>query len=106
MSQIGTATFSDSIGNNYTFKIYPTGTQLDPVAGVYAFTRLNSRRRHDVLYIGETQSFRDRPLGWGHEKWGAATRMGITHICVMQTSNRVSIQDRLIAKYDPPLNRI
>ena len=106
MLQIENVPFFDNTGNQYTFKCYPTGTRLDPIAGVYAFTRINSNGKHDVLYIGETQSFLDRPLGWGHEKWDMATRMGLTHICVMQTSNRVTVQNRLIAVYDPPLNKI
>ena len=105
MPKVGDLTFSDNTGNKYTFGVYPKETNFNDVAGVYAFTRLNNMGKHDVLYIGETHSFKDRPLGWGHEKWGAATRMGLTHICVMQTANRVAIQNRLIAFYDPPLNR-
>ena len=99
-----TLTLSDSNGNRHTFEVYPKETNFNAVAGVYAFTAINSSGNHTILYIGETGSFKDRPLGWGHEKWGEATRRGLTHVCVMQTADRVTIQNRLIAAYSPPLN--
>ena len=95
---------SDNTGTEYTFEVYPKDTTFNDVAGVYLFTKRDSNKTHDILYIGETESFRDRPLGWGHEKWGSAIRMGLTHICVLQTSNRESIERKLIAAYNPPLN--
>lgn len=105
MSKIADLTLSDRNGTEYTFEVYPTGTEFNAVAGVYVFTkRDNSNRKHRILYIGETDSFKDRPLGWGHEKWGAATREGITHICVLQTADRVFIQSQIIDNYNPPLN--
>ena len=101
---MATLTFTDKSGNPYNFGVHPTGTKFNNVGGVYAFTKENSDGTHKVLYVGETESFRDRPLGWGHHKWGEATRMGITRICVLQTSNRVFIQNKLIEAYQPPLN--
>ena len=99
-----TLTLSDRNGNNYDFEVYPTGTQFNAVQGVYVFTKRDNNLRHQILYVGETESFKDRPLGWGHEKWGSATRAGVTHICVFPTRNRVYIQNQLIAKYNPSLN--
>ena len=99
-----TLTLSDRKGNRYNFKVYPTGTEFYDDAGVYALTKRDDDHKHEVLYIGETESFKDRPLGWGHEKWGKATRADVTHICVFETANRMYIQNRLIAKYNPPLN--
>lgn len=103
--QLNTIFFKDLCGTSHRFEVYPQGTTFKDVGGVYMFTKINANGTQNVLYVGETGSFRDRPLGWGHEEWGAATRMGLTHICVLQTSNRVSIQDKLIEGFQPSLNK-
>ena len=105
MAKIEDLTLIDTYGNKYVFEVYPKGTDFNAVPGVYVFTMRGSSGNHTILYIGETQSFKDRPLGWGHEKWGEATRRGLTHVCVMLTANRAAIQNRLIAAYSPPLNK-
>ena len=99
-----TLTLSDRKGNRYGFKVYPIGTDFDAEAGVYVFTKRDGEHKHEILYVGETASFKERPLGWGHEKWEKATRAGITHVGVFPTPNRMYVQNRLIAKYNPPLN--
>ena len=99
-----TLTLSDRKGNRYGFKMYPIGTDFDAEEGVYMFTKRDGEHKHEILYVGETASFKERPLGWGHEKWGKATRMGMTHVGVFPTSNRKYVQNRLIARYNPPLN--
>ena len=104
MAKIGDLRLSDNTGEEYTFEVYPAEDNFRSDAGVYMFTKRDSNRNHEILYIGETHSFKDRPLDWGHSKWGSATRMGLTHICVLQTSNRVFIQNRLIEAYKPRLN--
>ena len=96
--------FKDLSGTSHEFEVHLSGTTFRDVGGVYMFTKINDDGTHYVLYVGETESFKDRPLGWGHEEWGAATRMGLTHVCVLQTSNRVYIQDKLIEAFQPPLN--
>jgi excinuclease UvrABC nuclease subunit len=93
----------DNTRQRYFFEIYPKGATFPHEAGVYVFTKRNSNRKHDILYIGETESFKYR-LGSGHEKWRSATRMGLTHICILETANRVFIQNRLIEAHNPPLN--
>ena len=104
MPKIADLTLRDNTGKEYAFEVYPTGTEFNSVAGVYIFTKRDDNRNHDILYIGETESFKDRPLSWGHPKWEAATRMGFNHICVLHPPNRVSIQNRLIAKSIPSPN--
>ena len=105
MAKIADLPLSDNAGNEYTFEVYPKETQFNDVAGVYVFTkRDDSNREHSILYIGQTDSFKKRPLNWPHHKYGAATRKGMTHICVLQTSNRERIENKLIENYNPPLN--
>ena len=107
MSKIEDLTLSDNTGAEYTFEVYRKKTEFYDVAGVYVFTKRSANQygaRHKILYIGETGSFKRRQLHSNHHKLGCATRMGLTHICVLQTNNRMSIQNRLITKYDPPLN--
>ena len=99
-----TLTLSDRKGNRYGFKVYPIGTDFDAEAGVYVFTQRDGAHKHEILYIGETASFKESPLDCGHEKWGKAIRAGMTHIGVFPTANRMYVQNRLIAKYAPPLN--
>ena len=101
--------FYNENGNPYNFEVYPTGTNFLPNAGVYMFTKRWVDQReviwHRPIYIGETQSFRDRPLDSGHPKWADVVRLGFNCICVYATNNRVAIQDDLIDKYNPPLNK-
>ncbi len=116
MPKIEDLTLSDNTGEEYTFEVYPKGTELKSVAGVYAFTKRTANQhgaQHTILYIGQTESFEDRPLNYNHEKWFSAKEMGFTHICVLQIENRdwiqntrirLSIEKRLIVAYNPPLN--
>ena len=101
----------DHSGKEYLFEVYPGETEeFNSVAGVYMFTKesVNQQRNgtHHILYIGKTQSFKTRLRGV-HHKRGYARGMGMTHICVLrvlQTSDRKTIESRLIASYNPPLN--
>ena len=111
MSIIEYFTFYDENGTPYIFQVYPSiGEDFPSLAGVYMFTKrfIDPQKglTHRVIYIGETQSFRDRPLDSGHPKWISAIISGFDHICIYPTiSNRVAIQDALIDKYNPPLNK-
>ena len=109
MPKIEDFTFYGSTGQAYNFEVYPIGTYFFPVAGVYMFTKRSTNQKgfvvHTIRYIGETQSFRDRPLNSGHPKWGTALKMGFDHICVLATNSRMFIQNNLINRYNPPLNK-
>jgi len=102
----------DNTQKEYLFEIYPRETEeFNSVPGVYMFTKSRVNQQgdeiHDILYIGKTQSFKNRPLGLYHHKWEHANRIGMTHICVLrvfQASDRKSIESSLIAAYNPPLN--
>ena len=108
MPKIADLKISDNNGEEYTFEVHPIhpfGTQFKDIAGVYIFTKRDSNRKtHEILYVGETGSFRHRPLGWRHHKWPSATRRGITHVCILQTPNRKYIENQLKEAYKPPLN--
>ena len=109
MSMIERFNFYDNNNNSYNFEVYPKGTIFLPNAGVYMFTNRWTDQQgeiwHTIIYIGETQSFRDRPLNSNHSKWASADELGFNCVCVYPTYNRVWLQNALIDKYDPPLNR-
>ncbi len=117
MPKVEDLTLSDNTGEKYTFEVYRKETEeFKSVAGVYMFTRRSANQHgawHTILYIGQTESFKNRPLNYNHEKWFSAKGMGFTHICVLQiddrdwiqnTRIRRSIEKRLIVAYNPPLN--
>ena len=109
MPMIERFNFYDNNSNSYNFQVFPTGTSFLPNAGVYMFTKRWTDQQgkiwHTIIYIGETRSFRDRPLNSNHPKWESANQLGFDHICVYPTNNRVWVQNALIDKYNPPLNR-
>lgn len=110
MPKIEDITAYDDTRKSYTFEVYPIGTNFNPVAGVYMFTasstQQNGTREYTPIYIGETHSFRDRPLNSNHPKWEEALIWGFDHICVHVNANsRVLIQNKLIDAYNPPLNK-
>ena len=95
---------------------YNTTTDWPDVGGVYVFAKrgvwieLGLAQENPMdwkpLYVGETESFKNRPLA-NHETWPAAVKLGATHI---HTRNEGMIARKvfevfLIQKYDPPLNR-
>lgn len=106
MPKIEDLTLSDNTGDEYTFEVYSKGTEFKSVAGVYVFTKRTANQHgawHKILYIGKADSLKRRHR-YAHHKRSDATSMGMTHICVLQTDDHESIECRLIAAYDPPLN--
>ena len=102
-------TFYDEDGTPYNFEVHSAGTIFKPIAGVYMFTKRWVDQQgvtwHRPIYIGETQSFKDRPLDSGHPKWASAVRLGFNCVCVYPTiMNRRDIQDALVDKFSPSLN--
>ena len=100
MEKIENVYLYDKDGDEHIFEVYPAGTRFRQIPGVYVFMRRDVNQRSgcgDILYIGSTVSFKQRPVNWG-----------MTHVCVMEVldeDNRKSIEVALIAKYDPPLNK-
>lgn len=89
----------------YEFSVYQQGGNWNDVGGIYIFSGLSSRREWVPIYIGQTDSFRNRiPL---HEKWIPAMRLGATHVHAMaesQEAKRLQVERLLIATYQPALN--
>ena len=62
MPKIEDFTFSDNIGEKYTFEVYPRKTEEFkswglPVGGVYMFIKRGGNQHgpwHKILYIGQT----------------------------------------------------
>lgn len=94
--------------SGHVFDVYdPYATTWNDVGGIYVFARHYGWGAW-ALYIGKTGSFKERPLGTGHERWWDAVRAGATHIHAMPVFDETSrrwIESRLIRDHTPPLNR-
>ena len=104
--------FYGASGDQYIFQVYPIRTEFKDVGGVYIFTRreINPRGNvtHNLLYIGQTNSLPDR-LTRLHDKWEGILRNRGNCVCVyseLYYPNRNTIENDLIHKYQPPLNKI
>jgi hypothetical protein len=81
------------------------GIAWNDVSGLYIFTGLNERIRWVALYIGQTDSFKERMLP--HERWEEAVLIGATHVHAMAVplaASRDRIEEELIQAYQPSLN--
>ena len=67
-------------GEKYEYEIYQIGTNWNDVPGNYIFARESSPRTWQALYIGETESFKDRLPH--HNELPCITRHEGTHIHV------------------------
>ena len=110
MEKIENVYLYDKDGDEYIFEVYAAGARFHHIPGVYVFMKRTPNQYGvcgDILYIGKTGSFKQRPVNWGHFKWGLAQSMGMTHVCVMEVldeDHRRSVEIALIAAYNPPLN--
>lgn len=90
----------------YDFKVLRPNANWADVPGVYIFAGVVGTK-WKAFYIGETDSFKNRPIN-GHEQSGAAARLGATHVHALVIKNaarRTQIEEALIAAFKPPLNR-
>ena len=67
---------------------------------------------YEVLYVGETESSKNRPVSDKHEKWEWTSRNGANYICILDVSGKVDtkskrkdIEDDLVDYYDPMCNK-
>ena len=83
MAKIADATFRGE-SDSYSFSVYPADTAFKAGEAVYIFTKRqvssDGKRTHAVLYIGETDSLKERIPD--HEKWPCVNRHGANCICV------------------------
>jgi hypothetical protein len=108
MPKIADATIKGRTGT-YDFEVYSADTTFNAVGGVYIFTKrtvdANGKGTHTLLYIGQTDSLRDRIPN--HEKWPCARRNGVNCICVHPDDNegsRVAKEADLRAGNTTPCN--
>lgn len=69
------ASASDRI---YEYKIFPIGNDWDDVPGNYIFAKKIARVKWEAIYIGETESFKDRLPN--HNELPCIRKNGGTHI--------------------------
>ena len=65
-------------GKKYRYNIHPIGTALNDVPGNYIFARRLSQRKWQAIYIGETESMKDRLPN--HNDLPGILQNGGTHI--------------------------
>ena len=112
--------FFGESGEKYLFKCYRVNPFRDLPnfphdQGIYIFAKqfhnnVSGFSDYEVLYVGETDSFKDRPVSEKHEKWEYAHRHEANFICIFtkeisDSLERKSIEDDLIDKYDPICNK-
>lgn len=109
MTRIGPTNFSDG-NKTYQFVTYGLEGPIYNAPGLYIFSKgernAQGEINHDILYIGQTDSFRSR-LNPGHEKWNNAIDSGMNYISVYVPTpieSRIDIEQRLIDYNQPPLN--
>jgi len=88
-----------------TFNVYRHAGEWNDVGGVYIFCGLNSSGQWVPIYIGQTDSFRNRIPR--HEQWIPAVQLGATHVhalVVQQAAEQEQLERLLIATFRPPLN--
>ena len=88
-----------------TFSVCLQDADWNPVPAVYIFAGKNVKGEWFPLYVGETESLAERVPT--HERWSEAERLGATHVHVLvvaQATARQSLEQELIAKYQPRLN--
>ena len=102
-------TWRGASGQSYTFETYDIGERFNPISGVYIFCRQVDPVNWEALYVGETQSLKQR-LNIGisaHDGYARASRLGCTHIAALAVSGdveRVRIETDLRHGLNPSAN--
>jgi hypothetical protein len=94
-------------GKEYKYQIYSIDTAFNDVPGNYIFAKETSPNRYTPIYIGESESLKDRLSN--HDKLPCVQRHGGTHIHAHTTSGGQDIrraeESDLLTKWDPPCNK-
>ena len=102
-------TWRGASGQSYTFETYLDKTGFNAVSGVYIFCRQLISGNWEALYVGETQSFKQRlNTGIGsHDGYARAKRLGMTHIAALKVAGdteRLRIETDLRHGLNPSAN--
>lgn len=106
MSKNETVSAKGASGTNYTFYVYPWGTDLKPIGGVYMVLRKpSSNGNYDILYVGQTSDLSERFDN--HHKKPCFDRNRKTHISARAESSeqrRLVIESDLLRNYNTTCN--
>ncbi len=98
-------TWMGASGKEYLYDIYPINTDWNDVSGNYIFAKEPSPHKWQAVYIGETESFKDRlPT---HNELPCIKRNGGTHVHTHTNSNsraRLDEEKDLLANNTTPCN--
>ena len=83
-------------GQKYAFTLYSATQNFNPVPAVYLLCRLHRGGPLEVLYVGETQSLKQRLIP-AHDGYMRAIKADMTHIAAMSVVNH---KDRLRIETD------
>ena len=94
-------------GKEYKYWIHEMDTSFKDEPGNYLFAKQTSPGKWTPVYIGETESLKDRLSN--HDKLPCVKRHGGTHIHAHTTPGGQKVrrdeEGDLIAKWDPPCNK-
>lgn len=83
-------------GQKYAFTVYADNQQFKAVPAVYLLCKRLISGSYEVLYVGETQSLKDR-FTPNHDGYVRAIKAGMTHIAVRSV---LGDKDRLRVETD------
>ena len=93
-------------GAQYKYWILPINTVFKEEPGNYIYSKQNASGKWMAVYIGQTESLRQRLAS--HERELEAKRFGATHIHVhtspLVEGTRLDEEGDLIRVYKPPMN--
>ena len=112
MTKITNVEFQGASGRKHSFKAYTLETvTFGDDGGVYIYTKVatnqNGQHIYYPLYIGQTNSFKDR-LTKSHETLPCVIQNGANCLCILVEQNmfsRRAIELDLLSKYNTPCNR-
>ena len=90
----------------YIYAIYERDADWNDVPGNYIFAKETSPGTWTAVYVGETMSFKNRPMS-NHPETACALRNGATHIHAHTNANAIdrrSEEQDLINRHTPPCN--
>lgn len=92
-------------GKEYMYNVYSIDTTWNDVAGNYIFAKKANSNTWSAVYIGETESFKDRLPN--HNELPCIRRNGGTHIHVhvnQDSQARLTEEQDLLSNYTTPCN--
>lgn len=98
-------TWTGASGKEYLYDIYPIGTNWNDVPGNYIFAYESSPLIWTPVYIGETESFKDRLPN--HNELPCIKHNGGTHIHAHineDSQARLAEESDLLSNYTTPCN--